>query len=51
MVRRVVELFNKCIEMCEEMNEARLAIVDFFDPIAVLAVDSATFLHESLTGP
>jgi len=50
-VRRVVELFNRCLEICEEMNEARLAVIDFFDPLITLAVDSVTFLHETLTGP
>jgi hypothetical protein len=50
MVRRVVELFNRCLETCEEMNEARIAVIDFFDPIILLAMDSITFLHETVTG-
>lgn len=49
MVRRVVELFNRCIETCEEMNEARIAIVDFFDPLMLLAMDSIGFLQDNAT--
>ena len=49
-VRRVVELFNRCLDTCEEMNETRFAVVDFLDPLVTLAVDSIMFLHETLTG-
>ena len=27
-LRRVVELFNRCFAICEEINESRLAVID-----------------------
>lgn len=29
-MRRVVELFNRCLDVSEEIKEARLVIVDVF---------------------
>jgi hypothetical protein len=42
-IRRSVELFNRCLDLCEEANESRIAVVDFLDPIMVILSDSATF--------
>jgi hypothetical protein len=35
-LRRIVELFNRCIDACkdEEINEVRIAIVEGFDKLA-----------------
>ena len=27
-LRRVVELFNRCFDICEELNEARLTVIE-----------------------
>jgi len=29
-LRSVVELFNRCLNVCDDYNEARLAMADFF---------------------
>ncbi len=49
-IRRVAELFNRCLEACEEANEKRIAIVDFLDPVTVLLSDYIDFLHECEEG-
>jgi hypothetical protein len=48
--RRVIELFNKCLEKCEESNEARIAIVDFLDPLVMITSDCVSYFHEYSSG-
>ncbi|PMD12013.1 hypothetical protein NA56DRAFT_57621 [Hyaloscypha hepaticicola] len=45
-MRRVVELFNRCLDECDEPNEARIAIVDFLDPLVQIASDCVSYFHE-----
>jgi hypothetical protein len=49
-MRRVVELFNRCLEECDEPNEARIAIVDFLDPLVQIASDCVSYFHEYTSG-
>jgi len=49
-VKSVVILFNQCLATCEQPNEALLDIVDFFDPITIILVDSISYLHECSSG-
>jgi hypothetical protein len=45
-VRRLVEVFTRCLESCDEPNEARIAAVDFLDPLTIILTDSIIYLHE-----
>lgn len=45
-IRRVIELFNRCIAVCDEENESRIAMVDFLDPMTVILTDSITYLRD-----
>ncbi|KAG0647439.1 hypothetical protein D0Z07_6667 [Hyphodiscus hymeniophilus] len=45
-IQRVVGLFNRCIAVCEEENESRIAMVDFLDPITVILADSIAYLRD-----
>ncbi|KAH0564815.1 hypothetical protein GP486_001804 [Trichoglossum hirsutum] len=45
-IRQITELFSQCIGSCEAENEVRLALVDFFDPIVVICMDSVEYLRE-----
>lgn len=49
-MRRVVELFNRCLDECDEPNEARIAIVDFLDPLVQIASDCVSYFHEYTSG-
>jgi hypothetical protein len=49
-LRRVIELFNRCLEGCDEPNEARIAIVDFLDPLVQIASDCISYFHEYTSG-
>lgn len=48
-MRRSVELFIRCLELCSVDNEARIAAVDFLDPIMIIFTDSITYLHDCST--
>jgi hypothetical protein len=50
-LRRSTELFNRCLEVCEEDNEKRIAIVDFLDPVTVLLSDSINFIYACQVDP
>lgn len=43
-------LFNRCLETCDEKNEARIAVIDFLDPIIMVLVDCVDYFHEHLSG-
>ena len=45
-IRRVSELFNRCLDNCDERNEAGIAVVDFLDPITIILTDLITYFHE-----
>lgn len=49
-IRRLVELFSRCLESCDEPNEARIAIVDFLDPITIILTDAVLYLHAYSSG-
>lgn len=49
-MRRSVELFNRCLEACEEANESRIAVVDFLDPVMVILSDTIEFLYACAEG-
>ena len=49
-IRRAVELFNRCLEACDEDNEARIAIVDFLDPLIMILSDCVSYFHEYSSG-
>ena len=48
-VRRVVELFNRCLDVCADESEARLAMVDMLDPILGMLGDSVKFFRTNYT--
>jgi hypothetical protein len=49
-VRQVIDLFNRCVDVCEEPNEVRIAIVDFLDLIVLICLDSISYLYEFSSG-
>lgn len=52
-LRRVVELFNLCIEVCDGedgINEARLVMADFLDVMVMVLLDSFRHLRLGYTG-
>lgn len=49
-MRRVTELFNRCLEECDQPNEARFAIVDFLDPLVQIVSDCISHYHEHTSG-
>jgi hypothetical protein len=46
----LVELFTRCLNACDEPNEARIAVVDFLDPLATILTDSIVHLHKHSSG-
>ncbi|CZR55427.1 uncharacterized protein PAC_05315 [Phialocephala subalpina] len=46
-LRRLIELFTRCLDSCEEANESRIAAVDFLDPLIIILTDSIVYLHDS----
>ncbi|KAH7416710.1 hypothetical protein BKA64DRAFT_701492 [Cadophora sp. MPI-SDFR-AT-0126] len=46
-IRRAVELFNGNIEACDKIDEARIATIDFLDPMLNIISDMVDYLHES----
>lgn len=49
-IRKVVVLFNRCLEACDEPNEARIAVVDFMDPVIMILSDCISYFHEHSSG-
>jgi hypothetical protein len=49
-MRRIIELFNRCVDACDEDNETRIAMVDFLDPITIILTDSITYLRDCTSG-
>jgi hypothetical protein len=49
-MRRVTEVFNRCLEGCDEPNEARIAIVDFLDPLMQIGSDCVSDFNECNSG-
>lgn len=49
-LRRLVELFNENIEVCEQKDEARIATIDFLDPLLSILTDLIEYLHDSASG-
>jgi hypothetical protein len=47
---RVITLFNRCLDLCDEPNEARIAMVGFLDPLTMILTDSITYLHKYSSG-
>ncbi|KAG4441573.1 hypothetical protein IFR05_002958 [Cadophora sp. M221] len=48
-LRKVTVLFNRCLETCDEKNEARIAVIDYLDPIVMVLVDCIDYFHEHLS--
>jgi len=46
-IRRLVELFSRCLEVCDKQNEAeaRIAAIDFLDPLLYALTDSIDYLN------
>lgn len=49
-IQHLVKLFTRCLDSCDEPNEARIAAVDFLDPLTVILSDSIIYLHEYSSG-
>ena len=51
-VRRLVELFTRCLDVCDKQNEgeARIAAIDFLDPLLYALTDSIDYLNGSSAG-
>jgi hypothetical protein len=49
-MRRIIELFNRCVDACDEDNETRIAMVDFLDPLTIILTDSITYLRDCTSG-
>lgn len=52
-LRRVVELFNRCIGVCDGedgLNEARLAMIEVLDIMVMVLIDSFRHLRLRHTG-
>ncbi|PMD63260.1 uncharacterized protein K444DRAFT_626991 [Hyaloscypha bicolor E] len=46
-IRRLVELFTRCLDVCDKQSEAeaRIAAIDFLDPLLYALTDSIDYLH------
>ena len=51
-IRRLAELFTRCLDGCDKQNEeeARIAAIDFLDPLLHALADSIDYLHGSSAG-
>jgi hypothetical protein len=47
-----VELFTRCLDVCDKQNEgeARIAAIDFLDPLLYALTDSIDYLNGSSAG-
>jgi len=45
-LRRKVELFTGVLEACQNINEARIATVDFLDPLLMILIDLVDYLTD-----
>lgn len=45
-IRRTTEKFNRSLDVCDQSNEAVIAIVEFLDPIIIILTDSIAYYHE-----
>jgi hypothetical protein len=49
-LRRVVELFNRCLDVCEDLNEPRLAMIEIYDHILSMLGEALQHLRSCPTG-
>lgn len=52
-MRRTVELFNRSLDSCNEVNEvneSRIAVVDFLDIIVSILIDLNKHLNQCVAG-
>ena len=49
-VKRITDLFNRCIKSCDEVNESRIAVVDFLDPLTTILTESTIYLRDFSSG-
>lgn len=49
-LRKVTALFIRCVEGCDEDNEARIAVIDFLDPIVTILTDCVVYFHRNVSG-
>ena len=49
-LRRKVELFNRCVEQCENANSMRVEMSEIFSPILAILHDSIKYLQMHIIG-
>jgi hypothetical protein len=49
-LRRKVELFNRCVEQCENANSMRMEMSEIFSPILAILHESIKYLQMHITG-
>lgn len=49
-LRRIVELFNRCLDAHEELNEQRLAMVEMYDHMLTMLRENVKYLRTCTTG-
>jgi hypothetical protein len=49
-LRRVVELFNRCLDVCDDANEPRLAMIEIYDHILSMLGETLRYLRSCPTG-
>jgi hypothetical protein len=49
-LRRKVELFNRCVEQCEDANSMRMEMSEIFDPLLAILYQSIKYLQKYNAG-
>jgi hypothetical protein len=49
-LRRVVELFNRCLDVCDDPNEPRLAMIEIYDHVLTMLGEALQHLRSCPTG-
>ena len=49
-LRRKIELFNRCVEQCEDANSMRMEMSEIFDPLLAILHQSIRYLQRHNTG-
>jgi hypothetical protein len=49
-LRRKIELFNRCVEQCEDANSMRMEMSEIFDPLLAILYQSIKYSQKYNAG-